>query len=329
MTANLTPEYMEADKRYRQAKTLEEKIAALKDMMTLVPKHKGTERMRVELKKRLAKLQEEAQKKPKVSRTQTWEHIDREGAGQVVLVGLPNSGKSTLLATVTNAQPQIADYPFSTFRPTVGMMPFEDIQIQLIDLPPLSEFTESWVFSLMRQADVVALLIDLSQPHPAEDVLTALGLLEKSRIQLVGKNRRQIDGSGSGVSKKALLLATKLDAPQSTKALQALQDIYGSEYPLVAISARNRQGLETLGRALFDLLEIVRVYTKKPGQPPSKETPYVLPQGSTITQVAKAIHHELAQKFEYARIWGSAEFPGQRVERDHVVQDGDIIEIHT
>jgi hypothetical protein len=328
MTANLTPEYMEADKRYRQAKTLEEKIAALKDMMTLVPKHKGTERMRVELKKRLAKLQEEAQKKPKVSRTQTWEHIDREGAGQVVLTGLPNTGKSTLLATVTNAQPEIADYPFSTFRPTVGMMPFEDIQIQLIDLPPLSDFTESWVFNLIRQADAVTLLIDLSQPDPSEDVMTALGLLEKNRIHLVGKTRQPSDSTGSGVRKKALFLATKLDTPGCAEALQTLQELYGEEYLLVAISARHRQGLDALGRALFDLLEIVRVYTKKPGQPPSKETPYVMPQGSTITQVAKAIHHELAQKFEYARVWGSAEFPGQRVERDHVVRDGDIIEIH-
>lgn len=311
MTANLTPEYMEADKRFHQAKSLEEKIAALKEMMMLVPKHKGTERMRVELKKRLSKLQDEAQKKPKVTRTtQTWEHIDREGAGQVVLAGLPNTGKSMLLATVTNAQPEVADYPFSTFRPTVGMMPFEDIQIQLIDLPPLSEFTESWVFSLIRQADVVALLVDLSQPEPAEDVMTALGLLEKVRIQ------------------KTLLLATKLDAPGGTEALQALQEIYGEEYRLVPISAQTHEGLDIMKRALFELLEIVRVYTKKPGQSPSKESPHVLPQGSTITQVAKSIHHDLVQKLQYARLWGSAEFPGQRVERDHVVRDGDIIEIH-
>jgi len=283
--------------------------------------------MRVELKKRLIKLQEEAQKKPKVTRTtQTWDHLDREGAGQVVLAGLPNTGKSTLLATVTNAQPEIADYPFSTFRPTVGMMPFEDIQFQLIDLPPLSEFTEPWVFSLIRQADVVALLVDLSQPDPAEDVMTALGMLEKTRIHLVGKNPSAM--ALEGVRKKTLLIATKHDAEGSTEALQALQGLYGEEYPLVAISAKDRKGLETMGRALFDLLEIVRVYTKKPGQPPSKETPHVLPQGSTITEVAKSIHHDLVQKLEYARLWGSAEFPGQRVERDHVVRDGDVIEIH-
>jgi ribosome-interacting GTPase 1 len=329
MTANLTPEYLEAERRYRQAKTPEEKITALKDMMTLVPKHKGTERLRVDLKKRLAKLQQEAQKKPKVTRAQTWEHIDREGAGQVVLVGLPNSGKSTLLATVTNAQPEIADYPFSTFRPTVGMMPFEDVQIQLIDLPPLSEFAEPWVLSLIRQADAVALLVDLSQPDPSEDVMTALGLLEKARIQLVGKMHPEgPDGTGSGTCKKTLLLATKLDAPGASEALQSLKELYGEEYSLLAISAKTREGLDPMRRTLFDFLEVVRVYTKKPGQPPSKETPHVLPQGSTITQVARSIHHQLAEKFEYARVWGSAEFPGQRVERDHVVKDGDVIEIH-
>lgn len=329
MPANLTPEYLEAEQRYRKAATLEEKLAALKDMLSLVPKHKGTERLRVDLKKRLTKLQQEIQKRPKVTRARSFEHIEREGAGQVVLAGLPNSGKSTLLATVTNARPEIADYPFSTFCPTVGMMPFEDIQIQLIDLPPLSEFTEPWVFSLIRQADAVALTVDLSQPDPASDVLQAMEILERARILLIGtKQPCPPEAKGIGIKKKALLVATKLDALSAPGALQALEELFG-EYKLVAISAKSKQGLEDLGRALFDLLEIVRVYTKKPGQPPSKDAPYILPRGGTVLQVAKAIHHELAWRFQYARVWGSAEFPGQRVERDHVVRDGDIIEIHT
>ncbi len=329
MPANLTPEYLEAEQRYRRASTVEEKIQALNDMLRLVPKHKGTERLRVDLKKRLSKLQQEAQKKPKATRAQTWEHIDKEGAGQIALAGLPNSGKSTLLATVTNAQPEIADYPFSTFRPTVGMMPFEDVQIQLIDLPPLSQFTEPWVFTLIRQADAVALTTDLSQPDPASDVIEALEILAKTRIHLVGtQGWPSSDSSGPGLRKRALLIGTKLDAPSGLEAFQRLQELYGEEYGLVAVSAHHRQGLEELGRALFQILEIVRIYTKKPGRPPSKEAPYVLPKGSTVLEVAKAIHHELAHKLQYARIWGSAEFPGQRVERDHVVRDGDIIELH-
>ncbi len=328
MPANLTPEYMEAERRYRKAGTPEEKLLCLKEMIKFVPKHKGTERLRVDLKKRLKQLQGEVQKKPKATRAQPWEHVEHEGAGQIVLVGLPNTGKSTLLASVTNAKPEIAEYPFSTFKPTVGMMPFEDIQIQLVDLPPLSDFTEGYVFNLIRQADVAALPVDLSQPGPAEGVLEAMGRLEERKIQLVGGAVPERAGTGAPHRAKTILLATKLDAEGARERLEELREFYGEEFRIVAISAKTGEGLEGMRRAFFEVLSVVRVYTKKPGRPVSKEAPYVLPQGSTIVEAAKAVHHELAEKFKYARVWGSSEFPGQRVERDHVVQDGDVIEIH-
>jgi hypothetical protein len=197
MPANLPPEYIEAELRFRAAKSPQEKLEILRELMALVPKHKGTEKLRVELKRKWAKLQEEIQqqqKKQKGSRGAGYDHIEREGAGQITLVGLPNCGKSSLLAAVTNAKPEIAEYPFSTFRPTVGMMPFEDIQFQLIDLPPLSEFTEPWVYSLIRQCDLVALLIDLSSETPAEDLFAALGWLEQARIRLVHHQAREREG---------------------------------------------------------------------------------------------------------------------------------------
>jgi len=330
MTTNVPPEYTKAELRYRSTSDLDEKLAALKEMMVLVPKHKGTERLRIDLKKRLSKLQEEIQKKPKQTKSggQTWEHIPREGAGQIVLVGLPNCGKSSLLAAVTNAQPEIADFPFSTFKPTVGMMAFEDIQIQLIDLPPLSEFTDPWVYNLIRQADIIGLLIDLSQPSPEDSVFEILEYLEKANIHVVGPAKLDKNYPGPGVMRRAHLIATKLDSPGAEDVFKTLQDIYGSEYPVIALSTLQPEKLSEMRRALFIILDIVRVYSKKPGQQASKEAPYILPRGSAMIDVAKAIHHDLAEKLQFARIWGSAEFQGQRVERDHVVMDGDIIEVH-
>jgi hypothetical protein len=331
MTTNVPPEYTKAELRYRSTANLDEKLEALKEMLVLVPKHKGTERLRVDLKKRLSKLQEEIQKKPKQTKisTQAWEHIESAGAGQVVLVGLPNCGKSSLLASVTHAKPEIADFPFSTFTPTVGMMAFEDVQIQLIDLPPFSEFAEPWVYNLVRQATIIAMLIDLSQPAPEDSVMEVLDYLEKANIKVVGAKNFDKNFPGPGVMRKGHIIATKADAPEAAEALKTLQEMYGEEYPIVAVSTQRPEKLAEMRHALYQILDVVRVYSKKPGQPASKEAPYILPRGSTMLDVAKAIHHDLAESLKFARIWGSAEFQGQRVERDHVVQDGDIIEVHS
>lgn len=327
MPANLPPEYLEAEQRYRQAQTLQEKLNALKEMMSLVPKHKGTERLRVDLKRRWAKLNQELQKRPKAtSRAQVPDHIEKEGAGQVVLIGPPNSGKSTLLATVTKAQPAIADYPFSTFKPTVGMMPFEDVKIQLIDLPPIWEHTEPWVFSLIRNSDLAALVISLSEAAPEEELLSLLALLEKVRIRL--SKEALVESLTVGATKRALLVGTKLDVKSAAERATSLQVLYGTEFPLVCVSAHRGENLGLMKRLIFEGLEIVRVYTKKPGKPADKVHPYILPKDSTVLKLAEAIHHELAQKLKYARVWGSAEFDGQRVERNFVLQDGDVVELH-
>ncbi len=327
MPANLPPEYIEAELRFRAAKSPDEKLAILRELMALVPKHKGTEKLRVELKRKFAKLQEEIQqqKKHKGARGPSYDHIEREGAGQITLVGLPNCGKSSLLAAVTNAKPEIAEYPFSTFRPTVGMMPFEDVQLQLIDLPPLSEFTEPWVYSLIRQCDLVALLVDLSSETPGEDLLTTLDWLEKARIRVVGHTSVV---EGTGTVKRAVIIGTKSDAAGAAHRLQELRAVADSQFSVIGVSTVSAEGLGELGKTLFVGLNVVRVYTKKPGQPFRKELPYVLPAGSTVTDVARAIHKDLAERFAYARVWGSAEFPGQRVERTYTVRDGDLLEFH-
>ena len=153
MPANLTPQYLEAERRFRQATSPDEQLEALEAMMATIPKHKGTEHMRADIRRRMAKVRTEAARSKKAAaKGPTWHHVPREGAGQIALVGAPNAGKSRLLAALTNANPVVAPYPFSTRTPLPGMVPFEDINIQLVDLPPIApETAEPWLFALARQ----------------------------------------------------------------------------------------------------------------------------------------------------------------------------------
>jgi small GTP-binding protein len=328
MPANLTPQYLDADKRFRQAKSAAEKISALEDMLALIPKHKGTEKMQADLKRRLSRAREEAQKKGKAGARGTTFHVPREGAGQVVLVGLPNSGKSTLLARLTNATPDIADYPFTTRRPLPGMMEFKNINIQLVDLPPIApEWTEGWVYALIRNAELVLLLVDLASDAAFDQVEQIRSELANHKIRL----RRQAADEGSDtaeVTKRALLVGNKADAAGADDRGAFLAELYAVDFPVLTVSAASGSHLEDLRQALYDGLGVLRVYTKTPGKKPEHDTPFVLKQGSTILEVAEAVHKELAASLKFARVWGTETFDGQRVTRDYVVQDGDVIELH-
>jgi ribosome-interacting GTPase 1 len=326
MPANLTPQYLEAEKRFRAAKTPQDKIAALEEMLAVIPKHKGTEHLQGDLKRRLAKLRAEAEQARR-RRGGFSVAVDREGAGQVVLVGPPNAGKSALVARLTNAQTEVGDYPFTTRRPIAGMMLFINIQIQLVDLPAISdEYMEPWVPSLVRPADLVLLVADLASPSVLEDLETVIAILERSKVALVAPSGPPPPvGWAHGWT---LLLANKLDSPDAEGALEILRSAYESRFPIHPVSAQTGRGLETLARKIYDALAIVRVYAKPPGKEPSMQSPVVLPRGSTIVEMAEAIHKDFARQLKYARVWGSTKFSGQRVQRDYVVQEGDVIELH-
>jgi len=332
MPANLPPHYFKAEERFRQAETPEEKIKALREMFAIMPKHKGTDHLQADIKRRIAQLTREAQRKAHIGRAASKDHIEREGAGQAVLVGVPNSGKSALVAGVTRARPKVAEYPFSTFDPLPGMMPFEDIQIQLVDLPPLSEtYTPSWVFNIIRTADLVLVTVDLSSSPetegPEEQVLTVMGVLEDAHILLTGEDVEE-DFSASMLSKKALFIGTKSDADGTEERLRALRETYGEEFRIVPVSVQTGAYVEEMKRAIFESLNLVRIYTKAPRKKPDMETPYILPRGSTVLDVAGAIHRDFVARLKFARIWGSEKYQGQQVQRDHIVEDGDVIEVH-
>lgn len=327
MPANLTPEYLDAEQRFKQAKTTSEKIAALEEMLSTIPKHKGTEKMQAELKRKLSKLRGERQKKGGTRHAPPIYYVEREGAGQVALVGPPNSGKSLLLARLTRATPLVADYPFTTRLPLPGMMPFENVQIQLVDLPPLHpDSPETWVPQAIRNADVVALVLDLSEAAVLEQLTETLSALEHGKISL---GRESGELPRGFVRKSALLVGNKCDCPGAQENFEVLAELWKERFRLLAVSAESGENLETFRRAIFDLLGIVRVYSKVPGKKADFDAPFVLPRGATVRDVAERVHKDLAAQLKFARIWGAGKFNGQMVQRDYIVEDNDVIELHT
>jgi hypothetical protein len=314
MPANLPPQYHEAEENFRLAKTIPEKVAALEEMLAIMPKHKGTDHLRAELRRRIAKLIEASGKKLATKRTSTV--IPKEGAAQVAVIGLPNAGKSQLVSSITNASPTVAEYPFTTHSATPGMMEFENLKIQLIDTPPLvSPAIDFWLPPLLRRADALLVMVDLANaPEAQMEAITEQ--LNNMRIE-IGEDKT-----------KALIVGNKLDLDNAKQNYTALKNKYGGQFPLVAISARDGTGLEELKLKLYQLLDVIRVYTKAPGKKPVFADPVVLPRGSTLEDAAAEVHKDFRDRLKYARLWGSGKHDGIMVKRDHIMQDGDIVELH-
>jgi len=345
MPANLPPEYFSAEKQFKQASTPAEKITALEDLIATVPKHKGTDKLRADLRRRLSQLRKDAIKKKKGGRADLYT-VPKEGSAQIALVGFPNSGKSSLLASLTNATPVIAEYPISTIMPLPGMMPYEDIQVQLVDLPPIgNESTDGWVSGILRYADALIIIVDLSDDPDIQAELL-LEQLERWKIHIITEHplptpppSRERAGVGvkphnsdlhtpTGLSKRALIVANKRDIPGTEEPFQRLKKKFEHPYPCIAVSTLRKENIEELKRAVFDLSGIIRVYSKPPGKEPDLSTPFTIPSGSTLLDLASSIHKEFFHNMKFAKIWGSARFDGQRVEKTHVLKDRDIVEIH-
>ena len=324
MPANLPPQYFEAEKKLRTAKNTGDKIMALEEMLAIMPKHKGTDHLRAELRGRIAKLKQLLDKKAATQRASML--IEKEGAAQVIAIGLPNAGKSQLVSSITNASPAIAEYPFTTRSATPGMMELENIQIQLIDTPPLTEqTTEWWLVNTIRRADGLLIVVDLSDA-PLAQIEAITAQLERMRIGLLETKAEEQDVPLS--QKKALIVGNKIDLDNAEENYQALQNKYGERLPVIAISAKEGNGLEELRLKIYQMLDIIRVYTKAPGKKPDFTEPIILNRGSKLEDAAAEVHKDFRAKLKYARIWGSGKHDGLMVKRDHVLQDGDIIELH-
>jgi hypothetical protein len=327
MPANLTPQYLDAELKFKQAKTTPEKIKALEVMMAVIPKHKGTERLRGQLKSRMAKLKEELQRRPAVAKAEQAYNVKKEGAAQVVLLGLPNSGKSTLLSRITHASSEVADYPFTTQQPIPGMMKFENLQIQLVDTPPIqSDHIESGFPNLIRNAEGLLLLVDLTE-DPIFQVEVLLEELSEMRIKAAGKGPTLSPDVG-WVSLRALLVGNKCEVKNAMEAYRRFESRFRDTFPILPVSARGGMNLDELRKEIYQILNILRVYTKTPGKEPDLTEPVILKKGSTVEDVALSVHKDFVAKLRYAKVWGSGKFDGQMVKRDYLVHEGDVIELH-
>lgn len=343
MATNLTPQYLEAEEEYKKAETPEERLACLKKMYQLVPKHKASEKLQADLKTKMAELKDEveqAKKHPK--KVGVSYKFPRQGAGQYIIVGAPNVGKSRLLTRLTRATPEVAPYPFTTREPHAGMMDWQDVKVQLIDTPPITgDYMESYVSSLVRAADAAILMLDLGDDDGPFAAQTVIDRLASVKTVLVGqKPATQDDHSIQFV--KTLLVANKIDLPGATDRLEIVREMFhaplapggrgaggeGGCFPIHAVSAEHGAGMEDLRDAIYEFLRVIRVYTKHPGKPPDMSSPFTCPIGSTVVQMAELVHRDFAEKLKSARIWGSGVHDGQAVGRDHVLHDKDIVELH-
>jgi ribosome-interacting GTPase 1 len=328
MPTNLPPEYFEAEKRYKAAQSPADKIALLEELIGTIPKHKGTDKLRADLRRRLSKLKSSAQSKKGTGRQESAYRIDKEGAGQVVVVGPPNVGKSALVAALTNATPEVADYPFTTWKPTPGMMPVENIQIQLIDTPPLNrDYVEPDLLDLIRRSDLILLMVDL-QTDPDQQLEQAVAFLEEHRIV-----PRHLQDCYSETERRRLysipflVLANKCDDERTDEVCEIFCELIEDDWPVLPLSATTGRNLELLKQTVIERLEIIRVYSKPPGKEPDFTTPFAMKKGDTVEDFAAKVHKDFLENLKAARVWGKAVFDGQLVSRDHVLQDGDVVEL--
>jgi ribosome-interacting GTPase 1 len=327
MPANLPPEYLEAEKRYRAAKNPTEKLARLEDMLTLLPKHKGTDKLRADLRRRISKVKASSQAKKSAGKRESAFQIDKEGAGQVVVVGPANVGKSALVASLTNANPEVADFPLTTWKPTPGMMPVENIQIQLVDTPPLNrDYVEPGLLDLIRRSDLILLVVDL-QTDPVQQLEEAANLLEENRI-IPRHLRDRYEDERLLKFIPCLVLANKNDDQNTDENLEIFRELANNDWPMISVSTITGRNLELLKNTLVQELQIIRVYSKAPGKEPDLTSPFVLKTGSTVEDFAGKVHKDFANKLKIAKVWGDGVFDGQMVQRDYILKDGDVVELH-
>lgn len=329
MPANLPPQYHKAEEEFRKAATPAQRLETLREMFRLLPKHKGTEKLQSELKQKISRAKDDIEgAKTSGKKTGISYRVPREGAGQVALVGGPNAGKSALLAAVTHAHPEVAPYPFTTRTPIPGIMTWEDVPIQLVDLPPVTDdFMETWVPNVVRSANAALLVVDLGADDVIDATDAAIARLSTVHTELVGQLPYDVEDE-TVQHVKTHLVASKTDAEGAADRLELVREWYSPRFPVLTVSAQTGEGLDALRRATYDLLGVMRIYTKVPGKPADRSKPFTVPLGSTVLDLAREVHRDFEHTLKYARVWGTGVFEGQTVKRDHELHDADVIELH-
>jgi len=320
LPANLTPQYYEAEEKYRRAKSPDERIRALEEMLAVIPKHKGTEKLQGDIKRKLARVKEEGKKKKSSSKGYDPFGVEKQGAGQIVLAGYPNSGKSSLVATLTRAKLKIGDYPYTTAIPATGMMPYKDTWVQLVDTPPLSEDNvPSGLIGTYKEADALLVVIDVSNAECLEQYEGLMKVLQEREVIDLSKEGEIIAPT------PFLVAANKIDHPEARENLEVMTELIPNFDPLTV--SKNGTGLEELKEKLYGLLDVIRVYGKSPDRPADMDRPFILKRGSTVLDFAEQVHKDFPEQLKNALVWGSSKFDGQAVAREYMLEDGDIVEL--
>lgn len=330
MPANLPPQYYELEREFKREQDPKEKLRLAQELLAMMPKHKGTDKLQAELKAKISKIKlqmEGGQKKHGAHHADTHDHIEREGAGQVILIGPPNSGKSSILGALSHAHPLITDYPFSTREPVTGMMIYETVQIQLIDTPSIAEeFFESYLLNLIRQADVVMLVVDKTSIDLQSEIQVVFKMLEDRHIRLVPVKPTVIEDPRFAYQ-RTIVVAHKSFEDDNEENIRILKTNFPYSQ-ILQTTILDDETMNSLKKAIFDSLGIIRVYTKKVGHEVVLEDPIILPIGGTVEDAAITIHKDFAQKLQFAKVWGHGKFEGQKVKNSFVLNDRDIIEFH-
>ena len=329
MPANLTQQYLKAEEEYRRATTLEEEVKCLQVMMQEIPKHKGTDHLQAQLKTKIAKAKKEIVSEKSGGKKSGGLRIPRQGAGTAVLLGGPNSGKSQIVASLTHATPDVAPYPFTTTVPAPGMMPWEGVMVQLIDTPPITpDYMETHLQGLTRGADLALLVVDLGDDAGIEQCQDELDRLAATKTRLAATS--YLDENDVGLSyTQTFLVANKIDDPEAADRLEMLHELCPLDFREFRISATQGTGMEELRKAIYEAMDVVRVYTKLPtAKEPDLERPFTIRRGRTLLEMAGQVHRDYADGLKFARVWGTAVHDGTTVKGDYVLHDKDIVELH-
>lgn len=330
MPANLTPQYHKVEEEYRRAQTPDEELRCLQLMLKEIPKHKGTDKLQAELKQKISKAKQEVEHHAKAGgKKGPGVRIPRQGAGRAVVIGGPNAGKSRLLCSLSRATPEVAPYPFTTREPSPGMMPWEDVQVQLIDTPPITaEVFDPVVQGLIRGADLAVLLVDLGSDDGIDGLQAVLAATGATKTRLAKESSLSEEDIGLSFT-RTLLAPNKIDLPEAADRLAILHEFCPLDFPEYLISAEHGTGLEVLRGAIYQALDVVRVYTKLPThKEPDYTKPFTVRRGGTLLDVAELVHKDFAHNLKHARVWGTHIHPGTQVKGDYVLHDKDVVELH-
>jgi len=326
MPANLPPTYYAAEERFRQATSNDEKIRILEEMLSIMPKHKGTDHLQADLRAKISRLKKEGEKKKIVAKFNPYA-VEKEDCPQVFFVGPPNCGKSSLLNTLTGAINEVAEYPYTTVKPGPGIFRADNYRFQLVDLPPImNDDMEGWMRDLLRQSDGIVLVFDVSTDKTLDQVVNVMTAIDKANIFIGGA-----DGESppiGTVKKKAMAAFHKRDIA-NRDILELMKTELGGRYRYIETSSVTGVDKNLFAQILAEMTEYIRVFTKIPGKKADMQEPYMVQRGITVQEMAANIHRDIGDSFKYGRVWGVNTYDGQRVGKDHVLTDGDIVEVHT